>query len=136
MNNKIFGTIIGLVAIIAVIWCGYSSWQSYRPNTHGSRQAIFLADGQIYFGYASSLRNQVVVVKDIYYLQAVQPLQSTDSKTPASATQQVNIIKLGSEIQGPTDQMKINRDNIKFIEDMKSDSEVNQKITDYLKTKK
>lgn len=129
MNNKIVGTVIGLIVVV-LVWCGYLSWQSYRPNIHGPRQAIFLTDGQTYFGYASSIRNQTVVISDVYYLQP------TTADTKTATAQQVTLVKLGQEVHGPTDRMVINRDNIKFIEDMKSDSQVNQKITDYLNKNK
>ena len=72
MNNKSFlGTVLGIVVVVAAVWYGYTSWQSYRPDTSGPRQAIFLGDGQIYFGYASSLRNQTVTLVDVYYLLQV-----------------------------------------------------------------
>lgn len=135
MNNKnYFGAILGLVVILLIAWGGYSSWQSRRPNTSGPRQAIFLADGQIYFGYASSMRNQIVTLVDVYYLRAPT---TNDNKTPIPATsQQVDLIKLGDELYGPKDRMEINRDGIKYIEDMKDDSQINQKITEFLNKKK
>lgn len=134
MNNKLLGTVFGLIIVVAAVWYGYSSLQSHIPNTSGPRQVIFLTDGQIYFGYASSLRNQVVTLVDVYYLQA--PL-TEDGKLPTSVTaQQVNLIKLGDELYGPMDKMEINRDGVKYIEDMKTDSQINQKITDFLNKKK
>mgnify|MGYP001578633364 CR=1 FL=1 len=136
MNNKMFGTIFGLVVAVLVIWGGYNSWQSYRPDTSGPRQAIFLGDGQIYFGYASSLRNKVVTLVDVYYLL---PASSTD-KTPIPTTaQKIDLIKLGlggdNDLVGAKDKMWINRDAIKFVEEMKDDSQVNQKIKEYLNKK-
>ena len=68
MNNKNYlGTVFGLVVVVLVVWGGYSSWKSRQPDTSGPRQAIFLGDGQIYFGYASSMRNQIVTLVDVYY---------------------------------------------------------------------
>jgi len=138
MINKLFGTVLGVIVVVTGVWYGYSSWQSYKPNTSGPRQAIFLADGQIYFGYASSMRNQIVNLVDVYYLL---PSSALNDKTTVPATaQMVDLIKLGvggaDDLVGSRDRMEINRDGIKYIESMKDDSQINQKITDYLNKKK
>lgn len=137
MNKKLFGTVLGLIVVVAVLWSGYSSWQSHRPNTSGPRQAIFLGNGQVYFGYASDLRNQIVTLQDVYYLRSQSSLTAADSKTPATPppTATIDLIKLGDEIYGPTDVMQINRDSITHIEEMKSDSQINQKIGEFLNKK-
>lgn len=135
MNNKLFGTVLGFVVIVAVLWSGYASWQSHKPDTSGPRQAIFLGDGQIYFGYASSLNNQIVTLVDVYYLLA----SSTNKDVNSTDPQKVDLIKLGvggeNDLIGAVDRMEINRDAIKYIEDMKDDSQINQKINDYLSKK-
>lgn len=138
MNNKNYlGTVFGLVVVVLVVWGGYSSWKSRQPDTSGPRQAIFLGDGQIYFGYASSMRNQIVTLVDVYYFL---PSPSATDKTATLAAQKVDLIKLGAggadDLVGAKDRMEINRYAIKYIEVMKDDSQVNQKISDYLNSKK
>ncbi|MEK9167707.1 MAG: hypothetical protein AAB613_03130 [Patescibacteria group bacterium] len=135
MNKNFLGTILGVIIVVAVAWYGYASWQSSRPNTSGPRQAVFMADGQIFFGYASDLHNQVVLLKDVYYLRSQPSLTPADDKAPAPSTSSVDLIKLGDEIYGPSGVMRINRDRISHIDDMKSDSQVNQKITEFLNKK-
>lgn len=138
MNNKTLGTVFGAVLVVALAWWGYSSMQSHKPNTKGPRQAVFLADGQIFFGYASDLKNQVVTLKDVYYLRSQSSLTPADTKaapTPTPATTSLDLIKLGEEIYGPQDEMHINRDRINHIEDMKEDSKINQSIKDFLNKK-
>jgi len=137
MNNKMLSTIIGVIVAGLIAWFGYASWKSSQPSSaNGPRQAIFLADGQVYFGHASSLKNQIITLIDVYYLQAQQnPQALTDPKATPTTAQQVNLIKLGEELHGPTDKMLINRDRITFMEDMKDDSQINQKIKDYLQNK-
>ncbi len=138
MNSKFLGKIFGLIVIALVVWAGYDSWQSRRPDTSGPRQAIFLADGQIYFGYASSMRNQIITLVDVYYLLPSAAL--TDKNATPATSQKVDLIKLGvggeDDLIGATDRMEINRDGIKYIEDMKDDSQINQKIKTYLESKK
>ncbi len=83
-------------------------------------QAVFLSNGQVYFGHVVSTTPTTVVLQDIYYLQASGPLQ-------AGAEQQqkdLALVKLGAELHGPTDEMRINREQVLFVEDLKDDSKV------------
>jgi len=101
-------------------------------------QAVFLDNGQVYFGKVIKTTDKSVALKDIYYLQVMdQSLQgSQGTETPsaqAAAKQRLTLIKLGNEIHGPTDEMLINRDHVVLIEDLKTDSRVVQAIAEYLK---
>jgi hypothetical protein len=107
-------------------------------NSSSDWQAIFLDNGQVYFGHMKSQNSQYVSLSNIYYLQ-VSPAQGSTPATGTSATttdtanQQLTLVKLGNELHGPTDEMSINRDHITFIETMKSDSKVVTAIADYVK---
>lgn len=128
-----FGQLIGLLILIVVI-AAAAFFASDRLKEGGSgktRQAVFLTNGQVYFGYLSGFGSKIVTVKDIYYLQVQQPVQPADDKD--NQNQQISLVKLGNELHGPKDEMKINRDHILFIEDMKDDSRVNQAISEFVK---
>ena len=104
-------------------------------------QAIFLANGQVYFGKVKSASDKTVVLTDIYYLQVVtKPLQQTQTGQTAAAnqqqTQELTLIKLGNEIHGPADKMIINRDQVLLTEKLKNDSRVVQAINNYLQSQK
>ena len=102
-------------------------------------QAVFLANGQVYFGHLKERTAKYPLLTDIYYLQVNQQnLQSGDqnanSNTNTDATQpQISLIKLGEELHGPKDEMYIAKDQILFWEDLKDDSKVVQAIKDYKK---
>lgn len=100
-------------------------------------QAVFLTNGQVYFGKLSGAHKDYVTLNDIYYLQVVNqnPIQGTqessaDTQTPGQQPQ-LSLVKLGNELHGPLDEMKINREQILFFEDMKSDSKVMQAVKEY-----
>ena len=134
MNNNLFRTVLTALIFVLLLGYGFTSWKSHQPKTSGSRMAIFLADGQTYFGYASSLNNNTVVLTDVYFLRV--PTTATGT-APAAGLQKVDLIKLGlggdDDLVGSKDRMEINRDAIKYVQEMKDDSQVNQKITDYIK---
>lgn len=88
----------------------------------GSYEAVFLSNGQVYFGKVSNLGSSVVKLSDIFYLIQKQPLQGQEAQ--AQQQPEFTLIKLGGELHGPKDEMTINRDQILFIEELKKDSKV------------
>jgi hypothetical protein len=89
-------------------------------------QAVFLTNGQVYFGKLYEQNRQFANLREVYYLQVTQPPQPLrEGEVPPS---NINLVKLGGELHGPQDEMKINRDHILFVEDLKPDSRVVQAI--------
>jgi len=127
--NQLIITIVLLVIIGIGAFLAIQQFKGKGKN----RQAVFLTNGQVYFGNVSRMNSRWVRIKDIYYLQVQQPLQPP--KDPKDQQQpQISLVKLGNELHGPKDTMDINRDQILFIEDMKDDSKVNGAIAEYIKT--
>lgn len=107
-----------------------------NPNSLNEKawQAVFLSNGQVYFGRLNDLSGQFVFLNDIYYLQLDKPLQSTNPKDKLKEAEdqtKLQLIKLGKELHGPKDQMVLNRDHILFIEELSSDSKVVKSIDKY-----
>lgn len=106
-------------------------------TTSGGYQAIFLTNGQVYFGKITSTEGDYITASDIYYLQVVQPpLQGTPQEGQASAAQaqaqpQISLVKLGNELHGPEDEMHISRAQVLFFENLKEDGSVVKAIRSY-----
>jgi hypothetical protein len=103
--------------------------------TDGTYKAVFLTNGQVYFGKLDNAGDQYASLSDIYYLQ-VSPTQGSQNADQAVSQQQqqgLTLVKLGQELHGPVDAMKINRDQILFYEDIKEDGRVMQAIREYQK---
>ena len=99
-------------------------------------QAVFLTNAQVYFGKLTDANDTYAALSDIYYLQVVQQqLQGQSSQgtknEQANQTPQFSLVKLGNELHGPEDEMKISRQQILFYEDLRADSEVVKAITEY-----
>jgi len=92
-------------------------------------QAVFLSNGQVYFGNTTDINKQYIELIDVYYLQMKDAL-SVGQKETADGSD-LSLIKLGSELHGPQDKMYINRDQVLFIEDLKGDSKVMEAIREY-----
>jgi competence protein ComGC len=125
------GTILIVALLVLIYFGGAKKEDSYIDKN--KEQAVFLANGQVYFGKIQSVNKEYVSLKQIYYLnvnQQVQPNQKSD--TTDSSNQSVSLVKLGCELHGPTDQMIINRDQVTFWENLKTDGQVTKAITQWV----
>lgn len=104
----------------------------------GKYQAVFLTNGQVYFGKVGFHDSSYVELSDIYYLQVKPVLQQSEGENNNDNKQQqqeqkteLSLVKLGNELHGPLDRMMINKDQIVFVEDLKDDSKVTDAIVRY-----
>ena len=129
--------IVLVVAVLVVVALVIGAMLFMKPTATSSSakvdttryQAIFLTNGQVYFGKLSDINSGYVNITDVYYLQvqqAVQPAENKEGDEP-----KVSLTKLGNELHGPTDEMHISRDQVLFWENLKADSTVVKAISDY-----
>ncbi len=98
-------------------------------------QAVFLSDGQIYFGKVTDVQAEYLVLEDIYYLQVEQQVQpEREGAADETAEPKVSLAKLGNELHGPEDQMFISRLQVLFWENLKTEGQVTTAITEYVKS--
>ncbi len=137
----VVAVIVGLLVAAALIAFSILLVQrtSASAQIDGSKyQAVFFTNGQVYFGKLESLSGGYFKLNDIFYLQSSDSNSDNGSnpqKTDKNASN-VQLIKLGSEIHGPTDEMVINRDQVLFFENLKPDSKVTDSIGKYNNNKK
>ena len=74
-------------------------------------QAVFLSNGQTFFGKLQEQGDAWFTMTDIFYV--ANPEEGS-----------VQIIKRGSELQGPREPMLIAKDQVLFIENLREDSDV------------
>lgn len=126
LKNKL--VLVGLVVVLLIVlWkVDAGSWVMNRGY-----QAVFLTNNQVYFGRLSNQSSKFANLTDVYYLQITQ---AQNLQTGSGATSpNINLVKLGGELHGPTDKMEINRDHILFVETLKADSRVVSAISEYKK---
>ncbi len=122
---------VGGLFLIALVGGWYSFTTSQSSTTEetvstGDYQAVFLDNGQVYFGKLERSRSDFYLLTDVFYLQSGVSVDQASS---------LSLTKLGSEAHGPEDRMEINKEHILFIEDMKNDSKVIQAIQQYKTSK-
>ncbi len=139
----ILGLIVVVIIVLGVLFrdrlfggkSGAVLGASTSMEASSGYQAVFLTNGQVYFGKLADADSDYPVLTDIYYLQVVQPpLQGQQTQTQAATSQsqpQISLVKLGNELHGPVDEMHIAKSQILFYEDMKQDSQVYKAIEAY-----
>lgn len=139
-GRKLIATVLGAVVVLALVLAGLFLLMSQKGGQDAAVdknkfQAVFMTNGQVYFGHLSSTEGEYVELSDIYYLQVqqdVQPSTGTNNQQgQQNANSQVSLTKLGSELHGPTDKMNISKDQVLFWEDLKDDSSVVKAINDH-----
>lgn len=132
-NKKVSALLIVAVLLVASL----VGWHKFGPTPgvqSDKYQAVFLDNDQVYFGKIKDIDHDTVILTDIYYLQKQSGEQSV-SQAASDATSQGNLslVKLGAELHAPQDEMRINRDQVVFWENLKSDGKVAEAIKNYKK---
>jgi hypothetical protein len=131
--RKMKKLIAAILVIIIVVGGGLMLFNGMRSSlaiNKGEYQAVFLTNGQVYFGKLQTINNDYLVLNNIYYLQVQQSVQ--DGKTTTTTDQnQAQLVKLGNELHGPEDQMQISSKQVLFWENLKTDGKVAQSIAKY-----
>lgn len=124
MIKKNWVKIVIVLILLAAIGFGGYYWNNL--NSSNLRQAVFLTNGQVYFGYISNAGGQIVKLRNVYYIKTQDLLQQTSEQTDDK--KKIALVKLGKELHGPTDEIFISRDQILFYENMRQDSKISQAI--------
>jgi len=116
----LFGILVILVALIGTIATNNNTKESSFVNTN-DYQAVFVnvtgsSGGQAYFGHIASINSSYIVLNDVFYLEA------------GTSSNQFTLNNLGCALYNPTDQMVINRDQVDFWENLRSNSQVTSDI--------
>lgn len=133
-RGKLETTLIVILIVTAITLIAYLGVRLFSGAFTTSQvnskqfQAVFLANGQVYFGKLENPNGDYLRLSNIYYLQVQQSVQPDAAKTDANKQPQVSLAKLGSELHGPEDTMYISRDQVLFWENLKDDGKVAQAI--------
>ncbi|HKY51062.1 MAG TPA: hypothetical protein VJP45_07385 [Candidatus Limnocylindria bacterium] len=85
----------------------------------GQYQAVFLTNGQTYFGRYYDRIGAYAKIEDVYYLQQTQ----SDDPNAAPTTR---IVRRGRELHGPAPRTLIPKSAILFVEDLTDASPIAQ----------
>jgi len=117
-NGVILVGVAVLVAGIAIVLARSNVKTPTAESTFvqsSKYQAVFMNNGQVYFGKVVSLNSDYLRMKEVYYLT-----QSSDSNSS-----DYTLVKLGcQQIHDPYDEMVMNRTQVTFWENLNDDGRV------------
>jgi hypothetical protein len=117
LGQRIVAVLLAVILVIA-----YKGWQEGWPPfgpTDDKWTGVFLTNGQAYFGHWYAGPGDAGILRDVYYVLATQ-LQSQDPNQPNQT--QLSLQRLGGEIHGPQSEMRIEKRQVLFTEDLRADS--------------
>lgn len=107
--------VVVLVATFAVV--RFWDFVLTPPIGHAKYQAVFLTNGQTYFGRYFDRLGPYVKIEDAFYIQQ-QPKQE------GQQSPDLKLVRRGSELHQPDAEMLVPKDAILFVEDLRPDSQV------------
>ena len=122
-SRRVLRTLAGVLLLVVLAYGVFAYSEGYAPFGQRDDQwsGVFLTNGQAYFGHFYSGPGEHARLREVYYVLATQ-LQSQDPRVPA--TTQLSLQRLGGEIHGPTQEMRISKRQILFTEELRPDSAV------------
>lgn len=132
-HKGLLWTIVVILIVLAVAVVGWVVWSNSKNAATGidasKYQAVFMSNGQIYFGKLSDFNDSSFKITSIYYPQAQTTDESTTSKTNVNDSQSnIQLFRVTDGVHGPEDEMIITKSQILYYENLKSDSKVTQLI--------
>ena len=108
---------IALVVFSAAFF--FTQWWDFTLPALGRAQyqAVFLANGQTYFGRYYDRIGAYAKIEDVYYLQQTQGSDPT-------AAPDTKIVRRGRELHGPASRMLVPKSAVLFIEDLTDSSPI------------
>ena len=129
---------LSLLAFAAI--GGLAYWDSNRVikdkgDNISDYSAIFITNGQVYFGKIHGENDKYLDLRDVYYLKFdnLSDLEKTKAETQ---NPNITLFKLGDELHGPNDRLRIYNDQIQFTESLRDDSQVVSAIGKHKETAK
>ncbi len=134
--------VVIVVAVIAILAAGWMVWQRKDGSVvatidTNAYQAVFLSNGQVYFGKLAVVNRDFMKLTNIYYLER-QLTTSTDTNdadndedinTPqTNGDNSFQLLKYSDVLYGSEDAMIISKDDIVRYENLRSDGVVARAI--------
>jgi hypothetical protein len=111
----------GLAVAVFMAAFFFTQWWDFTTPSlgRGQFQAVFLTNGQTYFGRYYDRIGAYAKIEDVYYLQ------QTAAADP-NATPDTKIIRRGRELHAPSSRMLVPKSAVLFVEDLADTSPIAQ----------
>ena len=111
----------GLAIVVFLAAFFFTQWWDFTVPSLGRAQyqAVFLANGQTYFGRYYERIGAYAKIEDVYYLQQSQGSDATQAPD-------TRLLRRGKELHAPAARMLVPKSAILFVEDLSDSSPIAQ----------
>lgn len=114
------GAFLGGFILAAAVWFLIPRGQQIDTNQY---QAVYLVNGQMYFGKLQNTEGTYLYMKSPYIPQSTSG-DTQNTSSDATST----IVRVKNQLWGPEDSIAIRADQVAFWQNLRSDSKVSQAI--------
>lgn len=118
-----------VVALVAMVIIVMAARPMQRIDT-STYQAVYLVNGQAYFGKLQNTNGQFLVMKTPYTMQEVQtpPQPGTEAEATATPETSTTLIKVSGQVYGPEESIALKSEQVVFWQNLRDDSKVSQAL--------
>lgn len=131
-KSAIWTVILVVLALIVGGAGGYVSSNmvggATLPIDPDKYQAVYLMNGQLYFGKLSRADDTHLKLTNVYYLQAKTAEDEESQQNGGSTANNFQLIRLSNAIYGPNDEMIISEDQVLYYQNLTDNSRAAQLI--------
>lgn len=123
---------IVVAAVVVLLAVGLVAWKFMgvgATQPRGDRyQAVFLDNGQVFFGKLKNTSGQYLRLEGAYYSKTQDVPADATEEQKAAVANNVSLAKVGNEVYGPESTVQIRAEQVLFWQDLKTDSKVAKAI--------
>jgi hypothetical protein len=116
-----FALVFSILILIVLVVILTIFFLNANQKSVSSWSAVFLTNGRTYFGQIQKESSDFLTLGQVYYLQLQEVPATTEGEDPQS---QLSLMSIEDEMHSPEDYMRINKEHILFVQELKTDSSI------------
>jgi hypothetical protein len=122
------GVVVAITVVLLVGWWLWSGTGNVQQPRGDRYQAVFLDNGQVFFGKLKNVKGEYLVLENAYYTKKQDVPENATPEQKAAIENNISLAKVGSEVYGPETSMSIRSEQVIFWQNLKDDSKVSNAI--------
>lgn len=119
-----------IAALIVIVVAAFIVWRIASANgpAPDRYQAVFLDNGQVFFGKLKNTRGAYLKLENAYYSKSQELPENATAEQKVATANNVSLIKVGDEVYGPENSLNIRAEQVLFWQNLTTDSKVAKAI--------
>lgn len=122
--SLIFTGVVLVVIAALLFWFMFGRSTTTQAPKSDRYQAVFLDNGQIFFGKLKNIDGTYLVLENAYYAKEQKIPENATEEQKAAILNNVSLAKVGSEVYGPEPTISIRAEQVLFWQNLADDSKV------------